>query len=347
MPAIRTALAVVALICLAGCSGTGSLPSAAPGATSLAEATSSPEAPATASAEPEPTHIAAATGAHRRHTEQQPDSRPRGRDKRGHRLCRVGLGGCRCSRETKSSGSIPQRVTSLVRSRTVSTSPVLMVSHGRPSAEHEIRHVDPETMKTVASVPVNTYYVGVGAGSVWAPSGPDVVRIDPETAEVVATIPVHEWLDVTEVDGNDDAVWATVKEANLVYRIDPATNTVVAEIPAGDVSRTASWSSPKRSGSAMPTKRRSRRIDPSTNETLFVDGPGSGVGLGEGSGSVWSSSRDGGDLFRIDPTTSQAVAARCTSVAGPTASLPRIPRCRVSDGLVSVYGIPVQRARID
>ena len=306
-------------------------------ATSLVEATSSPEAPATASAEPEPTHIAAATGA----TVAIPSS-----------SLTVDLEG-ETNGVTVCAGSVWVAVGA-PRNEIVRIDPEtgdvvgaikdgsnLTCLDGEPWAAvggTEIRHVDPETMKTVASVPVNTYYVGVGAGSVWAPSGHDVVRIDPETAEVVATIPVHEWLDVTEVEGNDDAVWATVKLANMVYHIDPATNTVVAEIPAGDfahgilVQPEAVWISNAHEETVT-------RIDPSTNETLFVDGPGSGVGLGEGSGSVWSSSRDGGDLFRIDPTTSQAVPL--VHVGGwPYGIAATDTTLWVSDGLVSVYGIP-------
>ena len=337
MPAIRTALAVVALICLAACSGTGSLPSAAPGATSLVEATSSPEAPATGSAEPEPTHIAAATAA----TVAIPSSSltvDLEGETNGVAVCAgsvwVAVGAPR-----DEIVRIDPETGDVVGS--IKDGSNLTCLDGEPWAavgEHEIRHVDPETMETVASVPVKTWYVGVGAGSVWAPSGSDIVRIDPETAEVVATIPVHEWLDVTEVDGNDDAVWATVKMANLVYRIDPATNTVVAEIPAGDyahgilVQPEAVWISNAHEETIT-------RIDPSTNETLFVDGPGSGVGLGEGSGSVWSSSRDGGDLFRIDPTTSQAVPL--VHVGGwPYGIAATDTTLWVSDGLVSVYGIP-------
>jgi streptogramin lyase len=169
-----------------------------------------------------------------------------------------------------------------------------------------IQHLNAEGREVLASVAVKTYYAGVGAGSVWVPSGHDVVRIDPETAQIVATIPVHPRYDVTEVDGTDDAVWATVKSAETVYRIDPASNAVIAEVGAGAfahgilIQPDAVWISNAHENTVT-------RIDPATNTAvLFVDGPGAGVGLAGGGGYVWASSRR--DLYRIDPTTSQAVA---------------------------------------
>ena len=169
-----------------------------------------------------------------------------------------------------------------------------------------IQHLDPQTREVLASVTLtNAYYVGVGAGSVWSSSGDDVIRIDPTTAEIIATIPTGEGYDVTEVDGsNDDAIWVTVKEANKVYRIDPATNEVIAEIDAGQfaheilVQPDAVWISNAHEDSVT-------RIDPANNQATTIAGPGAGVGLAEGAGDVWSSSREG-DLYRIDPSDSKA-----------------------------------------
>ena len=122
----------------------------------------------------------------------------------------------------------------------------------------------------------------------------------------------------------------------MVYRIDPSTNTVVTEIPAGAfahgilVQPEAVWISNAHEDTVT-------RIDPSTNEALFVDGPGSGVGLAEGNQFVWSSSR-GGDLFRIDPATSQAVSL--VHVGGwPYGIAATDTMLWVSDGLDSVHGI--------
>lgn len=202
----------------------------------------------------------------------------------------------------------------------------------------EIRHVSAETRETLVSAPVNSFYVGTGAGSIWGASGSDVVRIDPETAAVVATIPLDPSFDVTEVEGTDDAVWATVKEAAMVYRIDPTTDTVVARIGAGAyahgilIQPDAVWISNAHEETVT-------RIDPATNTAVaFVQGPGSGVGLAEGDGSVWASNRDG-MVFRIDPTTSQA--RRSVRTGGwPYGMASMDGVLWVSDGILSVYGIP-------
>ena len=332
----RIVPAVVALLLVAGCVSVGGMPSAIPSASSSAVATSSPKAEATASSEPQAAHIPAATGV--------PVAVPRGSmtinlegETNGVTACAgsvwvaVGAGRDEIVRIDPASGDVVGAIKDGFNLTCLDGEPWAAVGGA------EIRHVNAETTGTVASVPVGTYYVGVGAGSVWAPSGPDVVRIDPETAEVVATIPIHPYLDVTEVEGNEDAVWATVKSADMVYRIDPATNTVVAEIPAGAfahgilVQPGAVWISNAHEETVT-------RIDPATDEALFVDGPGSGVGLGEGSGYVWSSSRDG-DLYRIDPTTSQA--APLVHIGGwPYGIAATNTTLWVSDGLVSVYGIP-------
>jgi glutamine cyclotransferase len=204
---------------------------------------------------------------------------------------------------------------------------------------NEIRHLDAETKATLASIAVvDAYYVGAAAGSIWTASGRDVLRIDPETAEVVATIPIDPTFAVTEVEGSDDAIWATVKEAEAAYRIDPVTNTVVARIQAGAyahgilVQPGAVWISNAHEETVT-------RIDPLMNTALFVDGPGSGVGLAEGNGFVWASSRSDGILFRIDPASSRATPV--VRIGGwPYGMAATDTALWVSDGLMSVYGIP-------
>jgi streptogramin lyase len=213
---------------------------------------------------------------------------------------------------------------------------------GQPwaAASTAIQHLDPKTGAVLTSVSLsNAYYVGIGAGSVWSASGKNVVRIDPATAKIVATIAVGAGDDVTEVDGsNDEAIWATVKEANKVYRIDPAKNKVVAEIGAGAfahgilVQPDAVWISNAHEGSVT-------RIDPATNAPTTVQGPGSGVGLAEGAGFVWASSRQG-DLYRIDPKT------RVPTLVGHVDGWPygiafADDVLWVSDGVSAVYGIPI------
>ena len=294
MPAIRTALAVVALICLAACSGTGSLPSAAPGATSLVEATSSPEAPATASAEPEPTHIAAATAA----TVAIPSSSltvDLGGETNGVAVCAgsvwVAVGAPR-----DEIVRIDPETGDVVGS--IKDGSNLTCLDGEPWAavgEHEIRHVDPETMETVASVPVNTWYVGVGAGSVWAPSGPTSsgsTRKRPRSwrrSRFMSgwTLPK---LTATTTRCGPQSSWPTWSIASIQRRTRWSPRSPPATM------RTASWSSRKRSGSAMPTKRRSRG---STRRPMR---PCSWTGQDRGSG--WARGADPSGRLRATEETS-------------------------------------------
>ena len=200
-----------------------------------------------------------------------------------------------------------------------------------------IKHLDPVTRAVIASVAVEAYYVGAGAGAIWAPTARDVVRIDPVTASVVATVQVARYNLVTEVEGDDRAIWATVKEANTIYRIDPATNKVVAEIRGGGFAHgilvlpEAIWISNAHANSVT-------RIDPATNETVTIEGTGSGAGLAAGGGYVWASTRS--DLFRIDPATNKAtkvvhIGSWPYGIAFLDGDL------WVGDGRDAVYGIPI------
>ena len=200
-----------------------------------------------------------------------------------------------------------------------------------------IQHLDAKTRAVLASVDVEAFYVGTGAGSVWAPSRHDVVRIDPNTAEIVATIRVTQYGDVTEVEGDDRAMWATVKELDKIQRIDPATNEVVAEIAGGAyahgilVQDDAVWIS----NAHAPTV---TRIDPRDNSTTTIKGPGAGVGLAEGGGYVWASTRE--ELWRIDPATNEAVAV--VLIGGWPYGMATLDGVLwVGDGTTYVYGIPI------
>ena len=331
-----TAGALVGLLLLAGCTNVNGSLSTIPSTPSPAAATSLPAAGTTASPEAAIPHIAAASG--------NPGSIPSSSttvllegETNGITVCDgsvwVAVGAPRDAevRIDPDSGGVVGEIEGGSNLACLDDEPWVAVGGA------EIRHLDPDTMETIASVPVSTYYVGTGAGSVWAPSGGDVVRIDPETAKVVATIPIHSYFDVTEVEGNEQAVWATVKQADMVYRIDPTTNAVVADVAAGAfahgilVQSGAVWISNGHEESLT-------RIDPATNGSLFVDGTGSGVGLAEGNGSVWASSRDG-DIFRVDPTTSQAVPL--VHVDGwPYGIAATSSALWFSDGIVSAYGVP-------
>jgi YVTN family beta-propeller protein len=200
-----------------------------------------------------------------------------------------------------------------------------------------IEHVDPATRTALANISIEAFYVGAAAGSIWAPSRHDLVRIDPKTAAIVATIHVSPDADLTEVEGDDHAIWATAKESNTIYRIDPATNKVVAKINGGLyahgilVQADAIWISNAHEDSVT-------RIDPATNETTTITGPGAGVGLAEGGGYVWASTRE--DLFRIDPATNQAT--NVVHIGGWPYGIGFLDDVLwVVDGTDAVYGIPI------
>ena len=200
-----------------------------------------------------------------------------------------------------------------------------------------IQHINPATRSAIAKVPLEAFYVGAAAGSIWAPSHHDVVRIDPKTAGVVATIHVSDENDVTEVEGDDHAIWATVKERNSIYRIDPVSNKVVATIEGGGfahgilVQPSAIWISNAHQNTIT-------RIDPATNATVTIKDLGGGVGLAEGGGYVWASTRL--DVFRIDPATNEATMV--VRVGGWPYGIGYLNDVLwVVDGTDAVYGIPI------
>ena len=207
------------------------------------------------------------------------------------------------------------------------------------AAGKAIQHIDATTREVLASVALqNAYYIGVGDGSIWTASLFDVVRIDPATATIVTKIRVNLGEGVTEIDGTDDAIWATVKTADKVIRIDPATNTVVKEIAAGSfahgilIQPDAIWISNGHQASVD-------RIDPVTNKRTIITGPGSGVGLAEGAGFIWSSTREG-DLYRIDPATSEPTLVG--HIDGWPYGIGFLDGTLwVTDGVTAIYGIPV------
>ena len=80
------------------------------------------------------------------------------------------------------------------------------------------------------------------------------------------------------------------------------------------------------------------RIDPASNATITITGPGSGVGLAAGGGYVWASTRE--DLFRIDPATNQAT--KVVHIGGWPYGIGFLDDVLwVVDGTDAVYGIPI------
>jgi len=123
-------------------------------------------------------------------------------------------------------------------------------------------------------------YLAVGEGAVWTAVKAvgwhtSLARIDPQTNQVVARIPLPRGI-VTDIAVGEDAVWVAAGDRPpTVYKIDPRINRVVADLSVGP--------------SPFFSPRRTARI-------------------AAGEGAVWVMIDAYGDIFRIDPQTSQVVA---------------------------------------
>ena len=123
-----------------------------------------------------------------------------------------------------------------------------------------------------ADVPVELDGVAVGAGAVWAVSGPAaaVLRIDRDTGAVTDQIPIAARHDVRSpypmgVAASADFVWVLNTSTSTVTKIDPDLEDIVATFPLGS-------------------------------------GPGS-LKLAAGEGAAWICNQDDGTLTRIDAET--------------------------------------------
>jgi DNA-binding SARP family transcriptional activator/streptogramin lyase len=141
------------------------------------------------------------------------------------------------------------------------------------SAERLIR-VDPVTgrVEKRADLPVALNGFAVGAGAVWAVSGPAaaVLRIDPSTAAVTDRIPIVTRPDEHSpypigVAADDDFVWVLNRRTATLTKIDADLRGIVATVPLG------------------------------SDQGL--------VALATGEGAVWVSSRDTGRVTRVDAET--------------------------------------------
>jgi DNA-binding SARP family transcriptional activator/streptogramin lyase len=141
------------------------------------------------------------------------------------------------------------------------------------STERLIR-VDPVTgrVEKRADVPVVLNGFAVGAGAVWAVSGPAaaVLRIDPSTAAVTDRIPIVTRPDEHSpypigVAADEDFVWVLNRRTATLTKIDADLRGIVATVPLG------------------------------SDQGL--------VALATGEGAVWISSRDTGRVTRVDAET--------------------------------------------
>jgi streptogramin lyase len=150
-----------------------------------------------------------------------------------------------------------------------------------------VLRIDPDTHAVQASAPnavMQPVGFAVSGDAAWAVSRDrgEILRIDPATVEVVAVIKVEPA--PGEVAVGQNAVWVTNADQGVLLRIDPATNAVVATIPF-----------PTHSGSV-------------TRPALVVE-----IG-----GSVWCSTFETSELYRIDATTNEITGRlRVGEIWGP------------------------------
>jgi virginiamycin B lyase len=173
-----------------------------------------------------------------------------------------------------------------------------------------ITRISTASNAVVATIPITGTgddRISVGAGAVWAMSGPDqVVRVDPATNQVVATITLEPT--IVDLSAGRERVWATVatQTDSRIYRIDPATNQVsgppiglrpgagaIDFIDPMGVVGAAFWvSNPDEGGSIA-------EIDPVTGAVLEIAKSSFGS-FTYGNGLVWTASQD--SVLGIDPT---------------------------------------------
>jgi len=153
----------------------------------------------------------------------------------------------------------------------------------------EITRLDPDTSRTVATVPIGNEASGVavGAGSVWVSDSTDgtVTRIDPRTNQIAETIPVGGG--VSDIAVGAGGVWVAVLLEDRVKRVDPTSNAVIDTVRVGGapgavaIGAGAVWVTSRRSGTVT-------RIDPATarvTRTVQVGHSPQGVAVADGA--VW------------------------------------------------------------
>ena len=191
---------------------------------------------------------------------------------------------------------------------------------------HQMGRIDPHSLKFDRLVGYGSDNIGIGAESIWATDGSNVVRLDPVSLATQAEIPVGGESLVTFGEGS---AWAVSSEEATVRRIDPDTNEVIATIPLspGD-GQTFPVHGVAAAGALWVVDEiglKLYRIDADTNETSVVDVPllhdtSDSMDYGDwyvtyGRGLIWVRTADD-TIVGIDPSTEQIVERQTTPLGG-------------------------------
>lgn len=159
----------------------------------------------------------------------------------------------------------------------------------------KIFKIDPGTNRLALTIPAKVFgsegSIGVGAGSIWAITGPGfqskLTRFDAATGSEQAAIPMPRGCNGVIFDF--DSVWITGSMTNELYRVDPGTNSIIATIAVhpepGFLSsgEESVWVLNRGDGTVQ-------RVDGRTGEvlaTIDADARGRGGDIAVGGGFVW------------------------------------------------------------
>ena len=185
--------------------------------------------------------------------------------------------------------------------------------NGEPTTS--VSKIEPATMRVVDVIPVGAQpdagpvWILSSAGSIWTNVNGNrnvVVRIDPHTDRILATIPAPSAC--TQLAADDTAVWGASGDDDSctpgVSRIDPRTNTVTATFDEGGAADAVALYD----GSlwyGTTTTHKLGRINTRTNRVVsLLNLPGPAFGMTPGAGALWTTDRDDGLLFKVNPSAS-------------------------------------------
>jgi streptogramin lyase len=181
---------------------------------------------------------------------------------------------------------------------------------GQPTTS--VSKIDPATMRVVdvirvgAQADAGPVWILSSAGSIWTNVNGThnvVFRIDPHTDRILAAIPAPGAC--AQLAADDTAVWGASGDDEScpsgVTRIDTATNTVIATFDQGGAAdAVALYGGSLWYGTTATHKL--GRIDTMTNKVIsLTDLPGPAFGMTASAEGIWTTDRDDGQLFKVNP----------------------------------------------